>query len=69
MPNGDRSVATVPSAPGVVSGKSPSSHASYAALPSAAAVSPYTRGDGDSSKAEKYSREAQAATAASRRSR
>ena len=32
--------------PGVSSGKSPSSHASNAALPSAAAASPYTRGRG-----------------------
>ena len=40
MPYGDRSVATVPSLPGVDSGKSLSSQASNAALPSAAAVSP-----------------------------
>ena len=52
MPYGDRSVATVPSLPGVSSGNGRSSSASNAALPSAAADSPYTRGDGDSSKAE-----------------
>ena len=50
-PYGDRSVATYPCEPGVSSGKAEPSHASNAALPSAAAVSPYTRGDGDSSKA------------------
>ena len=51
-PYGERSVATVPWLPGVSSGNVVPSQASNAALPSPAAVSPYTRGDGDSSYAE-----------------
>jgi hypothetical protein len=41
-------VATISSAPGVRNGKSLPSHRWKAANPSAAAVSPYTRGLGDS---------------------
>ena len=51
-PYGDRSVATVPSAPGISSANGRSSSASNAAFPLAAASAPYTRGEGDSSNAE-----------------
>ena len=66
-PNGERSVDTVPSAPGVATGNSSSSQDRNAAVPARRAAAGSGRREHDGSKAEKYVRAADAATAASNR--